>query len=948
MSKPPSTLSPLEAYEALMLFAQRRGEGALRLALHAAVPQGFRPDLLHLLKLNFLPRELHEPAAEADVLFSPLCEETGRGYFEFGPHVRTLLLDNLASSYAADRTPRIRRVANFLLHYVEHMERRAAGGLDRLLRDHLEVQRWVALAFLDPDDAARQLAAALKGTTAPGAEFAARLRLGGLASALASPLVRYRHVLNYAAGLQALEAGDHERARTLLSGLGDEELEVGGVRLRPAAELLRDYGVRPPEPPPEPEKTSAPEPPEPPQSYVRHRRAYISYSSADRAEVLKRVQVLQQAGVEVFMDALSLRPGEKWEEAIQTGMREADVFYVFLSRRSTESKHVLKEIDYALRLAAERPEGDFLIKPVRLEPCEIPRQLAMYHVTDLPLTDEGSSQATEQLEREEKIRTLEALAGSDEPHVLETLTEAVWREEDSRVRLAAVKALSKSRSETALEALLTAAGDEDADVRRAAAEALAGAGVNAVLIFGFFGTDHVENREVLREGLRRRGYVPLVFPFARPPIGNTADIARAAAHFTRFAIADLTAPPEILEDLGETLDVFLSQTGLSLLPIHQGVLLSKLPVELRRQHPSVLPLHSYSGPAELRESFDRAVMEPALSGQRDAEGGGAADDFDALYKGASRLEAAGHLEQALGSYVQAERAAGQNTRNKFSARAGRADLLAKMGRLEEALKAYDEAIQIISDDEDVHLGRSQTLEIMGRYEAAVADYRFTAGIAQRSDKLGVARLALLGQARSLINLSHFEEALTTLGECRRLMEVRGDKGDAAELLYHTGVALTELSRPEEARKQFEQSLSAYRELDNRRGEARALKGLGRTMWLMRDIERAVPTYEESLRMSLELGEERHAAEVLISLGGVLVEGGRYSEAENALTRALNISSKVSDRYGEAAALTSLGALYSTSGRFAAALEAYDRALAVVPDNEAAINGRAEVLKRMPA
>ncbi|MET0645603.1 MAG: hypothetical protein ABW208_03220, partial [Pyrinomonadaceae bacterium] len=182
MKTTPSTMSPLEAYEALMLFARRRGEGALRLAMHAAVPQSFRPDLLHLLKLNFLPRELHDPGTEADVLFSPLCEEVGRGYFEFGPHVRSLLLDNLAANYATDRTPRIQRVANFLLFYVEHAERRAAGGLDRLRRDYLEVQRWVALAFLDPDDAARQLAAALKGTVAPGGEFAARLRLGGLAS----------------------------------------------------------------------------------------------------------------------------------------------------------------------------------------------------------------------------------------------------------------------------------------------------------------------------------------------------------------------------------------------------------------------------------------------------------------------------------------------------------------------------------------------------------------------------------------------------------------------------------------------------------------------------------------------------------------------------------------------------------------------------------------------
>ena len=38
-------LSPLAAYEALMQFAKRRGEFALRLAMHAAVPQGIQPEL---------------------------------------------------------------------------------------------------------------------------------------------------------------------------------------------------------------------------------------------------------------------------------------------------------------------------------------------------------------------------------------------------------------------------------------------------------------------------------------------------------------------------------------------------------------------------------------------------------------------------------------------------------------------------------------------------------------------------------------------------------------------------------------------------------------------------------------------------------------------------------------------------------------------------------------
>ena len=48
-------LDPLDAYEAVMGFAARRGEAVLRLAMHAAVPQVLRVELLHLLRLNFVP-----------------------------------------------------------------------------------------------------------------------------------------------------------------------------------------------------------------------------------------------------------------------------------------------------------------------------------------------------------------------------------------------------------------------------------------------------------------------------------------------------------------------------------------------------------------------------------------------------------------------------------------------------------------------------------------------------------------------------------------------------------------------------------------------------------------------------------------------------------------------------------------------------------------------------
>lgn len=231
-------MRPLEAFHAVSRFAARLGDAAFRLAMHAAVPQSFRPDLLHLLRLNFVPEAADAGAAEADVLLAPFSAELGGGYFQFDPEVRRLLLDYLRETYAGEPVSRVVRVADFLLAYVEHAERGATAGLDRLAHDFLHTQRWVGLAFARPDEAAEQLAGALHDAehdTAVGV----RLHLGGVAHAVAIPLAHRRDLLQYARALEALESGDRETAVQILEPLSRRDIKVGGITLHPASVLQR-------------------------------------------------------------------------------------------------------------------------------------------------------------------------------------------------------------------------------------------------------------------------------------------------------------------------------------------------------------------------------------------------------------------------------------------------------------------------------------------------------------------------------------------------------------------------------------------------------------------------------------------------------------------------------------------------------------------------------------
>jgi|GEM_PF-6312650 len=118
---------------------------------------------------------------------------------------------------------------------------------------------------------------------------------------------------------------------------------------------------------------------------ARHyQKAFISYASVDRTEVLKRVQMLKNLGIEFFQDILDLEPGTRWERQLYRHIDECDLFLLFWSSAAKQSGWVLKEVEYALnrkRDDSDPPE----ILPVPIEgppPVPPPDNLKHLHFND--------------------------------------------------------------------------------------------------------------------------------------------------------------------------------------------------------------------------------------------------------------------------------------------------------------------------------------------------------------------------------------------------------------------------------------------------------------------------------------------------------------------------------------------------------------------------------------
>jgi len=105
----------------------------------------------------------------------------------------------------------------------------------------------------------------------------------------------------------------------------------------------------------------------------RYQRAFLSYASPDRHEVLKRAQALKTVGIEFFHDLLDLQPGERWERKLYKEIDRCDLFMLFWSAHAADSEWVMREAEYALKRQADSPEEVPEIRPVILEGPPVPR-----------------------------------------------------------------------------------------------------------------------------------------------------------------------------------------------------------------------------------------------------------------------------------------------------------------------------------------------------------------------------------------------------------------------------------------------------------------------------------------------------------------------------------------------------------------------------------------------
>jgi hypothetical protein len=112
----------------------------------------------------------------------------------------------------------------------------------------------------------------------------------------------------------------------------------------------------------------------------------------------------------------------------------------------------------------------------------------------------------------------------------------------------------------------------------------------------------------LRDELRNRNYLPILFDFDKPTSRNTVETITLLARMARFVIADISDAKSVLQELQAIVP------DLPSVPIQPVIIRSQDEpgmFDFYRHFPWFLPVHRYDTPAQLLSELSNRVIEPS-------------------------------------------------------------------------------------------------------------------------------------------------------------------------------------------------------------------------------------------------------------------------------------------------------------------------------------------------
>lgn len=103
----------------------------------------------------------------------------------------------------------------------------------------------------------------------------------------------------------------------------------------------------------------------------KNKKVFLSHSSIDKSLVISVALDLKKYGIDTWLDAFDILPGESIVTKINQGLNDCEFVLLFLSQNSVKSNWVTKE--WETILWDEVNSNKVKIIPIKLEQCDIPK-----------------------------------------------------------------------------------------------------------------------------------------------------------------------------------------------------------------------------------------------------------------------------------------------------------------------------------------------------------------------------------------------------------------------------------------------------------------------------------------------------------------------------------------------------------------------------------------------
>lgn len=139
----------------------------------------------------------------------------------------------------------------------------------------------------------------------------------------------------------------------------------------------------------------------------------------------------------------------------------------------------------------------------------------------------------------------------------------------------------------------------------------------AVLILGRFTPKRKGVLDAIREELRRRNYLPIMFDFEKPTSRGFTETVSTLAHMARFIIADITGGKSIPQELQR---IIPDLSSVPVQPLLQASAKEYGTFQDFKRYPWVLETYRYKNVKEVTPALMEKVIAPAEVKARELEG----------------------------------------------------------------------------------------------------------------------------------------------------------------------------------------------------------------------------------------------------------------------------------------------------------------------------------------